>query len=528
MQRRRFFQTFVCFALWLLLWVQLAPVPTLAAPPPPFQTPETPPRPPAPPPARQPGPESVVQLSLPPLKAVLLVGPIDGNEGDWTRSEIANMEKAARVLESKGVAVQRFYPGTGTLEEIDAAAAGAHFFLYRGHGVYDGRLPHPNVGGLALSGGYYSPERIRTQLHLAPNAIVMIYGCFAAGSSSAVGDTYDIGIDEASRRVAQYAAPFFDAGAGGYYSNWYGDAFERFLSNLFNGQTLGKAYENYFDFNEDTVFRTYHPAHPSLVMWVDKDNWGYWQYNNAFVGKHDQALTDLFKPAVLSGIPPVLEMKVDVSENVAAQPAPVTITPKNLVSDVVIHWTAASEGSWFNLSSTQGVSPSGSFTITPGGFDFTRPGRYTGTVTVTATSPEDTQNPVQTIALSLDVLAPQLDGLPQGRLVSFYSLQDQKFFPPHFILRPQNSGSPAQLSFAVEFDQPWMNAWPAFGSTPGWVTLYYNGIVPQAAGEYRGTLTVSAEAASMFPVYQSPQLIPVSLHVLEGPVHNNYLPFTYR
>ena len=47
-----------------------------------------------------------------------------------------------------------------------------------------------------LSSGYYSPDRIRTYMHLAPNAIVMLYGCFTAGSSSAEGDLYDIGITE--------------------------------------------------------------------------------------------------------------------------------------------------------------------------------------------------------------------------------------------------------------------------------------------------------------------------------------------
>jgi hypothetical protein len=261
------------------------------------QTPEYPPRPPLyvqylPQPLAKP----LSPLALPPLKAVLLVGPIDGNDGDWTRSEISNMELAANVLEANGVNVQRFYPGTGTFADIEFAAEDAHFLLYRGHGIYDGNLPSPNVGGFALSSGYYSPDRIRTNLHLAPNAIVMLYSCFSAGSSSATGDLFDIGIVEASRRVAQYSDPFFDVGASGYYANWYGDAFEHFLSNLFAGQTLGQAYENYFDFNVETVFRTTHPDHPGLSMWIDKDNWSYWQYNNAFSGKYDQTLVDLFTP----------------------------------------------------------------------------------------------------------------------------------------------------------------------------------------------------------------------------------------
>ncbi len=88
-----------------------------------------------------------VKLSLPPLKAVLLVGPIDGNTGTWTKEEIANMELAAKVLIDQGVEVHKFYPGMGTFAEIEAAAEGAHFLLYRGHGVYDGKIPNPTVGG---------------------------------------------------------------------------------------------------------------------------------------------------------------------------------------------------------------------------------------------------------------------------------------------------------------------------------------------------------------------------------------------
>lgn len=155
-------------------------------------------------PPSQPLAASLTTLTLPPLKAVLLVGPIDGDTGTWTLSEVANMELAADVLEANGVTIHRFYPGDGsTFADIEAAAEGAHFLLYRGHGVYDGNLPYPTVGGFYLSSGFYLSDRIRSNLHLAPNAIVMLYGCFTAGSSSAVGDLYDIGITEASRRVAQ-------------------------------------------------------------------------------------------------------------------------------------------------------------------------------------------------------------------------------------------------------------------------------------------------------------------------------------
>ncbi len=343
-----------------------------------------------------------MKLSLPPLKAVLLVGPIDGNTGTWTTNEIANMELAANVLTKNGVEVHRFYPGTGTFAEIEAAAEGAHFLLYRGHGVYDGKIPNPTVGGFSLSSGYYSPERIITNLHLAPNAIVMLYGCFTAGSSSAPGDEYDIGINEASRRVAQYSAPFFRIGAAGYYANWFGNAFERFLINLFAGQTLGSAYENYFDFNSQTVYRTFHPEFPTLPMWVDKDNWDYWKYNNAFVGLADKKLTDLFQPPTLGGFPESLRFFYSISDQQLMNAA-FDVQLENTVDNQLIDWEAAPDASWIVASPEDGQTPN-TMSVSVTNFDTSIPGEYKGTITINATvgtSPVE-NNPI-TLPVTLTV-----------------------------------------------------------------------------------------------------------------------------
>jgi len=44
------------------------------------------------------GAASPAALSLPPLKAVLIVGPIDGDYGSWTTQEKGNMDLAAAEL----------------------------------------------------------------------------------------------------------------------------------------------------------------------------------------------------------------------------------------------------------------------------------------------------------------------------------------------------------------------------------------------------------------------------------------------
>jgi hypothetical protein len=260
--------------------------------------PRTPPAPPAPPlhlspPVEAPGEGLPGALALPPLKAVLLVGPIDGDYGPWTNSEKANMDQAAAELAANGVTVHKFYTPSNNWEQIKAAAEGAHFLFYRGHGVYWSSMPSPTVGGFALKDRFVSSEGIRRDLALAPNAIVMLYGCFTAGSSSI--DDPPIDSVEARRRVAQYSDPFLDVGAAGYYANWFGDAFQLFVRALFQGKTLGQAYESFYDFSGATVERYAHPDHPDLAMWLDKDFWGgKAQYNNAFAGLPDRTLADLF------------------------------------------------------------------------------------------------------------------------------------------------------------------------------------------------------------------------------------------
>jgi len=434
------------------------------------------------------------------------------------------MELAAAELEAHGVTVHRFYPGNSDTDEIEQAAKGAHFLLYRGHGVYDGNLPYPNVGGFSLSSGYYSPDRIRQNLDLAPNAIVMLYGCFTAGSSSATGDTYDIGITEAGRRVAQYSDPFFDIGAAGYYANWFGNAFAQFSANLFAGQTLGQAYENYADFNPDTVHRTTHPDHPEMAMWVDKDYWGYWQYNNAFVGKSGQMLEDLFPVATLMDIPGSITFTVTVENDVVIQPTDYIVTPGNGGGDAVLDWTLSAEGDWFTVTPQTGSTPDG-FTVTPQCFDTSRPGTYTGVVTVTVTNPVYTRNPIQRIDLTLRVFAPQLGGLPSAfRFV--YSNVSEEFLQASYKVTPENVGSETPLHWNVATDSAWLSITPISGTTPQSFTLTATDFDTTTVAVYSGWLTVTVTDPAR--TYLSPQALPVTLSIVNTPFSRIHLALILR
>ena len=156
--------------------------------------------------------QSTPAVSLQGLVAVLIVGPVDGDYGPATTAGKEAMDLAATELAANGVTVYKFYTPANDWSQITAAAEGAHFLFYRGHGVYWSSLPHPTVGGFYLKDHFVSPGDIRDDLHLASGAIViMSSACFASGSSSVAGDIVDS--SEALRRVAQYSDPFFDIGA---------------------------------------------------------------------------------------------------------------------------------------------------------------------------------------------------------------------------------------------------------------------------------------------------------------------------
>ena len=231
------------------------------------------------------------------LKAVLIGAPIDGDYGPATRREVKNLQRAAAEFRKNKVRTYEFYSPNNQWRDIRRAARGAHFLLYRGHGVYDGSRPPKWVGGLSLKQEFISPKQLRRDLRLAKGAIVMLYGCFTAGNAG-----FDIGRiteQEAIRRVGMYSEPFLERGFAGYYANWYGDAFQHYVAWLFAGKSLGDAWKAYRDYNAATTRYTRHPGLQDEVLWLDHDKGKSGiVYNNAFAGKADATLLDLFtKPS---------------------------------------------------------------------------------------------------------------------------------------------------------------------------------------------------------------------------------------
>jgi len=230
-------------------------------------------------------------LGLPPLKAVLIVGPVDADPA-WVQRESTTMDLVANELAAKGVSVSKFYYPNTSWTQIKTAAQGAHFLIYRGDGVL---WPGNVYGGFYLKDGlknHYSSDDIRNELRLAKGAIVMLYACWSAGSA---GWEVNLASAEAQKRVTQYSDPFFDIGAAGYYANWYPEGFQMFVRYLFQGNTLGQAYQSFFDYNTNTVERYSHSTQPGMVLWLDSDNInGGIKYDNAFAGNSNASLQSLF------------------------------------------------------------------------------------------------------------------------------------------------------------------------------------------------------------------------------------------
>ncbi len=325
-------------------------------------------------------------VALAPLKAVIVVGPVAGS-GDNSGATLAiktAMDQAANALASHGVTVVKYYTPNNDWNQIKADAQNAQFFLYGGDGVL---WPNNVYGGFSLKGGMISPDQIRNEMKLAPNAIVMINACYSAGASGS--DPSPISSAEAQYRVAQYSDAFFDIGAGGYFADWYQDAFANITNSLFQGKTLGQAYKAYGDFAPSTLETYTHPYHNNLSMWLDKGAYNHEElYSYAFAGKADSTLGDLFPAPVIALSASSTTFLADLTTGTESS----SITISN--SD----WSASvsSGSSWLSISPTSG-SNGQSLTLTANTAG--KPvGTYTSTVTISPLSPG-----VQPIPQSLTV-----------------------------------------------------------------------------------------------------------------------------
>ncbi|MCE9500980.1 MAG: ankyrin repeat domain-containing protein, partial [Leptospira sp.] len=230
------------------------------------------------------------------LRAVLIVGDVDGDSGRTTLQYIKNLKDVATLLRSRGVAVKEFYSPDNSWEKIRSAADGANFVIYSGHGVGSNLDKPPykqsTVGGFALKNKFVSNEDVASTLHPAKGAIVIFLGaCFTAGNMA-----YDMGVigdEEAISRISMYSKPFLNAGFGGYYATWAPWTAQGVIARLFGSENFGSSYLDEADISG--VKKLSHPQDSSSALWYQKAKQnGQTVYNYAFVGYPDKDLTSLF------------------------------------------------------------------------------------------------------------------------------------------------------------------------------------------------------------------------------------------
>lgn len=198
-----------------------------------------------------------------PLKAVVIVGPTGGE----TATNLERGEEFAQRAEAHGMDVRRVFFPHATWKNVLANVQGANLVAYFGHGngwpsIY-GRFQEGTKNGLGLDtydGGtesettYYGAKRIRQNIELAPNAVVVLsHLCYSAGNA-------EPGLplpteDVAWQRVDNYASAFLSVGARAVFAYGTGSATtivdglfgrDRTMDDIF--MTRGRKKQPYYGF----------------------------------------------------------------------------------------------------------------------------------------------------------------------------------------------------------------------------------------------------------------------------------------
>ncbi len=384
------------------------------------------------------------------LNAVAIVGDV----GAYTEDYKSDMDTAIRALHNHGVTVHKFYHGEWnfTWADIVAAAEGAEFIIYMGHGVYSGSMPTPTwVGGFWLRSNHYiSPDQIRTDLDgwlAEDSAVILSHVCFAAGS--AAGES-ELSLTEAQRRVQMYAEPFVDLGMRTYFANNYfrsaANLINQLLADPANRKTNGAIFKATYPFRESEFHAKSYPQ-TGYDLWLSGDVAG---WDHAFVGLPEHIFQKDRSPK-LGGLPANLAFTYSTASQ-ASTPTQHALTPVDLNASSSLTWQATTDAPWLHITPSTGVTPE-SLSVQPQNLAGMADGVYTGALTITVTDPPGTQNSPQTIPVTLDVRTPALGGLPAA-ITFTYSITDQVWIPTRYTLRPRNTTTDDPLTWQAASDGP--------------------------------------------------------------------------
>ena len=167
------------------------------------------------------------------IKVAVVVGPA----GSLTSSYIRSARGYAAQARSYGATVVEVYTPNATWARVRSAVQGANLLVFLGHGngfpsPYLSTLNPLKMDGFGLNGylgsgnvrtTYFGEYYVRTQVRLAPNAVVILnHLCYSAGSSEPGRANPTLSV--ARRRVDNFAAGFLRTGAKTVFAETLGSA----------------------------------------------------------------------------------------------------------------------------------------------------------------------------------------------------------------------------------------------------------------------------------------------------------------
>lgn len=223
-------------------------------------------------------------------KVVVIVGPAGSNTANYKD----NARRYAAQARSYGANVVEIYSPNATWSRVKAAAQGAKVIIYLGHG---NGSPSPygvfsrytkdgfGLNRTAWSGNsntkYWGEYYIRTQIALAPNAVVILNRlCYASGNSEwgSPNPTKTV----AKQRVQNYASGFLRAGARAIFAEGITNA-SYILYGLFKtNRTIGAIFKSSSNWSGNYDFQFQSTRNTAYRAWMDPKSPG--RYYRSVVG----------------------------------------------------------------------------------------------------------------------------------------------------------------------------------------------------------------------------------------------------
>jgi hypothetical protein len=233
------------------------------------------------------------------VKVVVIVGPAGSNTANYKD----NARRYAAQARSYGATVVEIYSPNATWSRVKAAAQGAKVVIYLGHGngspspygafsryTKDGFGLNRTAGSGNSNTKYWGEYYIRTQIALAPNAVVILNRlCYASGNSEWgwANPTKTV----AKQRVQNYASGFLRAGARAIFAEGITNA-SYILYGLFKtNRTVGAIFKSSSNWSGAYDFQFQSTRNTAYRAWMDPKSPG--RYYRSVVGDFSLTATTI-------------------------------------------------------------------------------------------------------------------------------------------------------------------------------------------------------------------------------------------